>query len=260
MLPTPIPGGVPELNGARRVVGIGSNKKKLKGTISMRKNNEVFFGAVFFLTVMVSFSSEGLWAAENPPSAAACTTETTKEVQKVAIELASLYAPEQKKMTQELANARGKLFGQLASYGECAVPVLENDFWKTDAPSKRVIALYGFSRILKKEKAQGYLFQGIKDPSTDVRIIAIFLLTPYKDDKTEDVLIETLAKETDETIKTLIMATILDFNNSKATATVTSYLNDKNPKVQQAAKKLLARFAEKNAGQQNSAAQSGSAS
>lgn len=214
--------------------------------------------AAFFFSMMISFAGESL-AAENTVLPSACTPETIGAVQKVADELTALYGPEQKKMTQELADARGKLFGQLTSYGECAIPVLEKDFWNTDVPPKKIIALYGFSSILK-EKAQQYLFQGIKDPSRDVRIIAVFLLSPYKDDKTEDMLIEMLAKETDQPIKTLAMAAILDFGNSKGLATVTSYLEDKDPKVQQAAKMLLTRFAQKKTGQQKGSAQPGSAS
>jgi len=223
----------------------------------MKKNRAVVLSAVFFLSALqMLFFVKGLSAAENPPSSASCTPEKVAEVQKVANELAALYGSEEKKNTQELANARGKLFGQLASYGPCAVPVLEKDFWKTDSPPKRIIALYGFTHILK-EKSQEYLLQAVEDSSRDVRIIAVFLLTPYKDDKTEDMLIGMLAKETDESIKTLAMAAILDFNNSKALATVTFYLNDKDPKVQQAAKMLLARFAEKKAQQQNSPAKTG---
>ncbi|MEI7752067.1 MAG: HEAT repeat domain-containing protein [Candidatus Omnitrophota bacterium] len=223
----------------------------------MRKNRALVLGTVFFLSAMqMLFFVKGLSAAENPPSSTSCTPEKVAEVQKVANELTALYGSEEKKITQELANARGKLFGQLAAYGPCAVPVLENDFWKTDSPPKRIIALYGFTHILK-EKSQEYLFQAVEDPSRDVRIIAVFLLSPYKDDKTEDVLIGMLARETDESIKPLTMAAILDFNNSKALATVTAYSNDKDPKVQQAAKMLLARFFEKKAQQKNSPAQAG---
>jgi hypothetical protein len=197
---------------------------------------------LWILAVMgVFLSLKTLSAAEPVPSAQACSPETTEAAQKVANELTALYGPEQKALTKELADQRGKLFQKLAAYGNCAVPILEKDFWKTPDAPRKIMALYGFGAILKKD-AQGYLLEGLQDPDRDVRIIAVYMLSPHRDEKTENALIDMLAKETDESAKMLVMASLLDFDNDKALAAVQSCQNDKNPKVQQAAKALLERF------------------
>jgi len=189
----------------------------------------------------VFLSLKTLSAAEPVPPAGACSPETTEAAQKVADELTALYGPEQKTLSKELADQRGKLFQKLAAYGNCAVPILEKDFWKTTDAPRKIMALYGFGAILKKD-AQGYLLEGIKDPNRDVRIIAVYMLSAHKDEKTEDALIEMLSTESDESAKMLVMASLLDFDNDKALAAVKECQNDKNPKVQQAARALMERF------------------
>ncbi len=185
--------------------------------------------------------SVALLAEEPVASPSVCSPEKAEAVQKVANELTALYGPEQKQLTKELADARGKLFQQLAAYGTCAVPVLEKDFWRSNDAPRKIMALYGFGAILK-QGAQGYLLEGLQDPNRDVRIIAVYMLSPHRDEKTENALIDRLTKETDESAKMLIMASLLDFDNEKALAAVQSCQNDKNPKVQQAAKALVERF------------------